>query len=132
MHKGVVMQLSYEEKLDLMKHLNWDYLDTYEDMLAVIEGKMESSGALNREKLLARSMERLRWYPFIRLWGVENFLELYTPKVRKMIWHDEIRRRYDYAASLLRGETISTPGWGTKYFESDRFRFFSHRRDSPE
>jgi hypothetical protein len=132
MLKGATMQLSHEEKLGLMKSLNWDYTDDYEDMLAVIEGKMESSGAFNREKLLARSMERLCWYYFIALWGVDNFLKLYTPKVRKMIWHDEIRRRYDYAASLLRGEAISTPGWGTGHFESERFRFFSNRGNSPQ
>jgi hypothetical protein len=49
------MTLSHEEKLKLMGSLNWDYLDTPEDMLAVIEGKLESSGAFTRDKLFVRS-----------------------------------------------------------------------------
>jgi hypothetical protein len=31
-----MMTLTHEEKLSLMRSLNWDYLDTHEDMLAVI------------------------------------------------------------------------------------------------
>jgi hypothetical protein len=38
-----MMILSQEEKLKLMRNLNWDYLDTHEDMLAVIEGRLETS-----------------------------------------------------------------------------------------
>ena len=53
------MNLSHEEKLELMSNLNWDYLDTHEDMLLVIEGKKESSGAFTRDKLFVRSLERL-------------------------------------------------------------------------
>jgi len=32
-----MLQLTYDEKLNLMRSLNWDYLDTYEDMLADID-----------------------------------------------------------------------------------------------
>ena len=46
-----MLNLSREDKLKLMRNLNWDYLDTHEDMLSVIEGNMESSGAFNRDKL---------------------------------------------------------------------------------
>ena len=37
-----MLLLTHEEKLNLMRSLNWDYLDSHEDMLAVIEGKLES------------------------------------------------------------------------------------------
>jgi hypothetical protein len=53
-----MIAISHEEKLRLMGSLNWDYLDKPEDMLAVIEGRLESSGAFNREKLFIRSLER--------------------------------------------------------------------------
>ncbi|MDR0496433.1 MAG: hypothetical protein LBH42_02330, partial [Treponema sp.] len=66
-----MLTLSNEEKLSLMHSLNWDYLDKPEDMLAVIEGRLESSGAFNREKLFVRSMERLTWHHFTALWGIE-------------------------------------------------------------
>jgi len=56
------MKLSHEEKLQLMRSLNWDYLDNHEDMLAVIEGRLDTSGAFNRDKLFVRSLERLPWH----------------------------------------------------------------------
>jgi hypothetical protein len=80
-----------------MNSLNWDYTDTPEDMLAVIEGKLESSGAFNQEKLLVRSFERLSWYPIIELWGVEAIKKLYTPELARRIWPQSLRWRYDFA-----------------------------------
>ena len=57
-----MINLTYQEKLDMMSTLNWDYLDKYEDMLEVIEGKRETSGAFTRDKLFVRSLERLPWH----------------------------------------------------------------------
>jgi hypothetical protein len=124
------MALSYEEKLALMKHLNWDYLDKHEDMLAVIEGKLESSGCLTRDKLFVRSMERLSWYSFIDLWGIETIKMMYTPELARRIWPPSRRKHYDFAIGLLRGETLSATGWDFGYFKSPRHRFFSDRGDS--
>jgi hypothetical protein len=56
-----MIQLTHEEKLNLMRSLNWDYLDTQKDMLAVIEGRLASSGVFTRDKLFVRSLERLPW-----------------------------------------------------------------------
>ena len=85
-------ELSYKEKLELMGSLNWDYLDKPEDMLAVIEGRLETSGAFNREKLFVRSLERLTWYSILGLWGLEAIKELYTPELAKRLWPKE--RKY--------------------------------------
>ena len=56
------LNLSRDEKFALMGSLNWDYLDTAEDMLAVVEDKLETSGAFTHDKLFVRSLERLSWY----------------------------------------------------------------------
>ena len=122
--------LTYEEKIDLMKSLNWDYLDTYEDMLAVIEGRLESSGAFNQEKLFVRSLERLTWHYVIALWGIKKIKELYTLEIAKRIWPKGRRYHFDFALAVLRRETVSPPGWGTEYFKSQRYCFFSDRRYS--
>jgi len=58
-HNNAIMTLNHEEKLKLMGHLNWDYLDSHEDMLAVIEGRLESSGAFNQDKLFVRSAYKM-------------------------------------------------------------------------
>ncbi|MCL2231631.1 MAG: hypothetical protein FWB99_00965 [Treponema sp.] len=76
------LNLSHDEKLALMSSLNWDYLDTAEDMLAVIEGSLETSGAFTCDKLFVRSLERLPWHYVTALWGVETIKKLYTPNSR--------------------------------------------------
>ena len=125
-----MINLSPEEKLDLMGSLNWDYLDKPEDMLAVIEGRLESSGAFTREKLFVRSLERLSWHYTVALWGIDAIKELYTPELAGRIWPKDRRCHFDFALAVLRGEPVSPPGWGTEYFKSERHRFFSNRGHS--
>ena len=119
--------LTYEEKLDLMKSLNWDYLDKHEDMLAVIEGRLESSGAFNQEKLFVRSMERLCWYYLIDLWGTEKIKYLYTQEIAKRIWPKERRWLYDYAIRVLRKEPLPSTRWGDENYKQMWRPVFSNR-----
>jgi hypothetical protein len=119
--------LTTEEKLKLMQSLNWDYTDTPEDMLAVIEGRLESSGAFNREKLLVRSFERLSWYSIIDLWGIETIKKLYTPGLAKRIWPKSLRWRYDFALAVLRRESVSSARWGDEHYKQMRDTVFSNR-----
>jgi len=122
--------LTYEEKIKLMRSLNWDYLDTHEDMLAVIEGDLERSGAFTRDKLFVRSLERLPWHYVTALWGVDTIKELYTPEIAKRIWPKERRKHFDYALAVLRGEPLPPSRWGDEYYKSKRHRFFSDRGNS--
>ena len=125
-----MIDLSHEEKLDLMGSLNWDYLDKPEDMLAVIDGRLERSGAFIREKLFVRSLERLSWHYTVALWGIDAIKELYTPELAGRIWPKGRRYHFDFAIAVLRGEPVSPPRWGTEYFKSERYRFFSNRGHS--
>ena len=122
-----MLQLSHEEKLQLMSSLNWDYLDTPEDMLAVIEGRLERSGAFTRDKLFVRSMERLSWHYFTALWGIETIKKLYTPDIAKRIWPKDRRYHFDFAVAVLRREPLPPARWGDEYFKSKRHGFFSDR-----
>jgi hypothetical protein len=124
------MTLSYDEKLNLMGSLNWDYLDKREDMLAVIEGKLETSGSFTRDKLFLRSLERLPWHYVTALWGIDTIKELYTPEIAKRIWPKDRRFHYDFALAVLRREPLPPSRWGVKYYESERYRFFSNRGHS--
>jgi hypothetical protein len=120
-------RLTHEEKLRLLRSLNWDYLDTPEDMLEVVEGRLSSSGAFDRGGLFVRSMERLAWHGFIGLWGLEAVKELYTPELAGRIWPKERKRLYDFAIGTLRGEPVPASGWGAECYKSERHRFFSNR-----
>ena len=121
------MQLSYEEKIKLMSSLNWDYLDTYEDMLAVIEGRLERSGAFTRDKLFVRSLERLPWHYVTALWGVETIKEMYTEEIARRIWPKGRRYDFDFALAVLRREPLPPARWGDKRFDWMRHRFLSNR-----
>ena len=119
--------LTREEKLKLMSTLNWDYLDKHEDMLEVIEGRLETSGAFTRDKLFVRSLERIPWHYIVGLWGIDAIKDLYTTEIAKRIWPKDRRYHFDFAVAILRGEPVSSSGWGTKRPESKRFKFFSNR-----
>ncbi|MCL2185230.1 MAG: hypothetical protein FWB86_05165 [Treponema sp.] len=122
-----MLKLSHEERLNLMRSLNWDYLDKHEDMLEVIEGKRETSGAFTRDKLFVRSLERLPWHYVTALWGIETIKELYTPEIARRIWPKDRRYHFDFALAVLRREPLPPSRWGTTYFISERNRFFSDR-----
>ena len=122
-----MLQLSYDEKLELMGSLNWDYLDSHEDMLAVIEGRLETSGAFTRDKLFVRTLERLPWHYVTALWGVEAIKELYTPENASRIWPKERRKHFDFALAVLRGEPLPPARWGDEYFKQMWRPVFSNR-----
>ena len=128
--KSGMLQLTNDEKLRLMRNLNWDYLDTHEDMLKVIEGKLETSGAFTQDKLFVRSLERLPWHYVVALWGVEKIKELYTPQIANRIWPKDRRYHFDFALAVLRREPLPPSRWGDVYFTTNRFRFFSDRGNS--
>jgi len=121
------MTLSHEEKLKLMGNLNWDYLDTHEDMLAVIEGRLKTSGAFTQDKLFVRSLERLPWHYVTTLWGVEKIKELYTPEIAKRIWPKDRRYHFDFALAVLRKEPLPPTRWGDEHYKQMWRPIFSNR-----
>ena len=126
------MKLTYEEKLKLMGNLNWDYLDTHEDMLAVIEGSLDSSGAFTQDKLFVRSLERLPWHYVTALWGVEKIMELYTPEIARCIWPKDRRYHFDFALAVLRREPLPPTRWGDEHYKQIWRPIFSDRWYSAE
>jgi hypothetical protein len=121
------MILTHEEKLKLMSNLNWDYLDTHEDMLAVIEGRLETSGAFTQDKLFVRSLERLPWHYVTALWGIEKIKALYTPQIASRIWPKERRYHFDFALKVLRREPLPPARWGDEHFKQMWRPVFSNR-----
>jgi hypothetical protein len=122
-----MITLSPKEKLELMRSLNWDYLDTHEDMLAVIEGRLESSGAFTRDKLFVRSLERLPWHYVTALWGIEKIKELYTPHIAGRIWPKSRRCHFDFALAVLRREPLPLTRWGDEHYKQMWRPVFSNR-----
>ena len=110
-----------------MRSLNWDYAVSQQDMLSVIEGKIETAAPFDRKFLFARSLERLPWHYMIGLWGVETAKELYTPEIVRNLWPKSRRNTYDFAFAILRREPVSIAEWGSPRSEELRHTFLSHR-----
>jgi hypothetical protein len=58
-----------------MKSLNWDTADhrsdsSPEDMLAVVEGRLERTGGFDQPRLFLRCLGRVPWHRIIALWIV--------------------------------------------------------------
>ena len=121
------MKLSREEKLKFMRSLNWDYNVTPEDMLDVLEGKLDKVGPFDKNFLFLRSLQRLPWHYMIGLWGVEAAKELYTPEAAARLWPKSIRSTYDFAFAILRREPVSPTEWGSPRCRELQNTLFSHR-----
>jgi len=119
--------LTREEKLNLMRSINWDYNTEPEDMLDVIDGSKNSAGAFDRSGLFVRSLERLNWYHILELFGVDLIIQLWTPELARRLRFKEMRNDYDYAISILRGKPLPAPEWGARNYKPVRNPFLPHR-----
>jgi hypothetical protein len=119
--------LTHEDKLKLLSSLNWDYLVTAEDMLAVAEGRIKKAGPFDKKFLFARFLQRTPWHKIVAFWGVEQIKELYTEDIKRYLFPREMRDRYDFIIGVLRGEPVSAARWGTPRSEQLRHTVFSYR-----
>jgi len=120
-------EASRSEKLEMVKSLCWDYEVDPEDMLDVVEGNKESAGPFNAVRLFIRSLERMAWHRIIALWGIERMMSLYTDEVAHSLWPASLRRRYDFAFGVLRGEPVSPAGWSPELRRKMQSTLLSHR-----
>jgi hypothetical protein len=121
------VDLSRQEKLEIMKSLNWDYTTSPEEMLDVLEGKIPVAGTFDADMLFVRSLERLPWHYVIALWGVEGVKARYTPNIARRIWNKDLRRKYEFALAILRREPVSLAEWGSPHHKQLQDAFLSHR-----
>ena len=125
----VYKKLSCEEKKKLLEGINWDYLDTEEDILDVVEGKKKSSGAFTEQTLFARCLECFTWQNVVNLWTLERCDSLYDSKVRKMIFDKFIREEYDKVFGLLRTGSLPHTGRSPEDLEKLRSTLLFNRRN---
>jgi hypothetical protein len=121
------MTLSHDEKIEMMRSLNWDYNVSPENMLAVVEGRLERAGGFDQGRIFLRCLERVPWHRVIALWGVGKVKELYTPKITRAIFPRSLKERYDFAIAILRREPVPPARWGDEHYQSLRDTVFSHR-----
>ncbi|GHS90953.1 hypothetical protein FACS1894139_04940 [Planctomycetales bacterium] len=121
-------QLTREEKLAMMRSLNWgEYATPFADMLDVVEGRRDYAAPFDRTALFARSLKYIPWYRLVALWGLERMKELYTPQVAARLWPKILKVDYDFIFAILRRETLPASRWGDERHEQLRRAFLSNR-----
>lgn len=103
-----------KRRLSLMRDICWDYHCDPQGMLDVVDGKSDSCPPFTRETLFARCLNRMPWNDVTDLWGGSGrCLGLWSPKVRRMLWPESIRRRYDRVFDILSGKAVPVAEWDT-------------------
>lgn len=118
-----------DTRLRLAAGLNWDYEVRPEELLAVIDGRMEKAGPFDRDRLLVRSQERLTWLKVVELWGADRLAAVDIRPLLGRVRSPELRRRYDFVFRLLRKEVVPSSGWGPELRGRVRSGLLSHRWD---
>ncbi len=86
------METDRNEKLEMVKSLNWEYDVEPEELLEVIEEKKDRAGPFDAQLLFIRSLERMPWHRILALWGVDRMKELYTEDLARKVWPASLRR----------------------------------------
>ena len=126
----VYKEFSKDEKLSLVALLNWDYTDSAEDLLSVVNGKSKNSASFSEESLFARSLESLKWGDLVNLWTLERCVSLYTPTVRRMIRSHFLREEYDRIFSILQGKPLSYSRQSSDHLKKLQQSILFNRRNS--
>ena len=117
------------QKKDLLTKITWDYNVDYDELLHVVKGIKNKSGAFTRSILFARSLETFLWDDLVNLWGLERCIELYTDDVRRMLFSKELREEYDAVFSVLRGNPLPVSRRSPKDIERLRSSLLFNRRN---
>lgn len=118
---------SREEKLKILSMLNWDYNVSPEDMLAVIEGKLDVAGPFTRERIFLRSLERLPWHRISGLWGADLSERMLTTDIIRKIWPESRRGQLERLEKILHGKPVPPAEWGAELRKKLRNTVFSNR-----
>ena len=79
----------------------WDYNFKEDDLLALLNGKKQHVGHLNRDALLKRMLNTLSWYDFINYVPPKRFLKIVTPKFINGLKDKEIVQGLKFVRRLL-------------------------------
>lgn len=121
-----------DTRLRLAARLNWDYEVRPEELLAVIDGRIDKAGPFDRNRLLVRSLERLTWHKVVELWGADRLAAIDILPLIGRLRSRELRRRYGFVFRLLRKEAVPSSGWGPELRGRVRSGLLSNRWDRPQ
>ncbi len=103
------MLAPYEERLNLMRSLMWDYNIPPEHCLEVLEGTREKAGHYTESTLFRKLLESFSWFTVLYVLPPERILRLLTDKNLQSLRFKSLTTRYEFIRSRLQ-KSLSAAG----------------------
>ena len=117
-----------ERKLELLAGIVWDYDTDPETLLAVLEGRQEKAGGVDKSAIYRRLLRALPWQNIVGLIGADEAIAMLTTENIAHLWPRELKEQYERLRKILRGEPVSPSEWDSPNARARlRQRTFSHR-----
>lgn len=99
--------MEIEEKKKYLKKAFWDRQISGDDLLAILEKRMETSHDVTLPKLYVRLMETFSWYKLLELVPRTQLMELVSSDNIQKIRFNTLKSRYQNVARILYSSTLS-------------------------
>ncbi|GEM_PF-1083718 len=88
-----------------------DYQVDLDELWEILQGKRNTSGEWDFQRLFKRLLEGLSWYELLEIFSVETIKTNLTDELIAGLYPPGRREYYAKIKRLLHGETVSTDGW---------------------
>jgi len=99
----------YEERLNLMRGLMWDYNIPPEHCLEVLEGTREKAGHYTETTLFRKLLESYPWFTILSIMQPKRILELLTDQTIRSVRFKSLIPRYEFIRTQLQ-QALSASG----------------------
>jgi hypothetical protein len=99
-----------EERLAHIRRVLWDTNQDAREILRWLDHEGSEQRNAERDRVYAKLLGSYSWYTLLRLLPAERLREALDDRVLKRIWPPSLRKRYEYARSILSGSTLSSAG----------------------
>lgn len=90
-----------------LKNIYWDYNFSEEDLMNLLNGKIDCLGAIDRRQLLTRMLEYLNWFDFIKFINKDFFITNITQEFISTIKEQDLQKGLLFVREFLQRDTVS-------------------------
>jgi hypothetical protein len=91
-----------ETRIDYLRKVLWDVTVTPAQALSILDDG-DPIGGLDRQALYNRILRSFSWHVIMRLIPAEQLANALSDDVLHRLWPESLRKRYEYARTLVSG-----------------------------
>lgn len=99
----------------IVRAVVWDYRYDADDVVAVLRGRRERIGHLDKPALFVRMLQTLPWQRIVAALSIGEVRRLLTPETIARLWPPSTRERYERIRLLLRGDAVPPAEWSAEH-----------------